>query len=57
MGLRLPEPVGTEPLTTQLARFPVFFGAFTLWSFTVVMLCAMVIYGLAVYGGKDDVDA
>ena len=53
MRLRLPEPFGTEPLTTQFARFPVFFGAFTLWSFTVVMLCAMMIYGLAVYGGND----
>ena len=30
MGLKLPEPFGTEPLTTQLARFPVFFGTFPL---------------------------
>jgi hypothetical protein len=36
-----------------LAQFPVFFGAYPLWSFTVVILCVMVIYGLAVYGGKD----
>ena len=36
-----------------LAQFPVFFGAYPLWSFTIFMLCAMVIYGLAVYGEKD----
>jgi hypothetical protein len=35
----------------------VFFGAFLLWSFTVVMVCAMMIYGLAVYGGRDYVQA
>ncbi len=36
-----------------IAQFPVFFGAYPLWSFTVVILCVMVIYGLAVYGGND----
>ena len=56
MKLKLPEPFGTEPLTTQLAQFPVFFGVFPLWSFTVVMLCAMVICSPAVCG-KDDVNA
>jgi hypothetical protein len=35
----------------------VFFGAYPLWSFTIVIVCAMVIYGLAVYGGKDDAEA
>ena len=37
-----------------LAQFPVFFGAYPLWSFTVVVLCALVIYGLAVYGSRND---
>jgi hypothetical protein len=40
-----------------LAQFPVFFGAYPLWSFTIVILCAMVIYGLAVYGGNNDAEA
>ena len=36
-----------------LAQFPVFFGPHPLWSLTVFILIAMVLYGLAVYGGKD----
>ena len=37
-----------------LAQFPVFFGPHPLWSLTVFIMLTMVIYGLAVYGGKDD---
>lgn len=41
-----------------LSQFPVFFGPQPLWSLTVVLLCAMVIYGLVVHGGPgEDVDA
>ncbi|MDH3705023.1 MAG: hypothetical protein OES57_03105 [Acidimicrobiia bacterium] len=40
-----------------LAQFPVFFGAYPIWSFTVVILCALVIYGLAAYGAKHDAEA
>ena len=36
-----------------IAQFPVFFGAGQLWSLTVVLLCSLVIYGLAAYGGRD----
>jgi hypothetical protein len=36
-----------------IAQFPVFFGPYPLWSMLMVILCALVIYGLAAYGGKD----
>lgn len=40
-----------------IAQFPVFFGSAPLWSLTVVLLCVLVIYGLATYGGRDYTDA
>ena len=36
-----------------IAQFPVFFGPHPLWALTIVILCALVIYGLAAYGGRD----
>lgn len=38
-----------------IVQFPVFFGANSLWSFMLVVMCVLVIYGLAVYGGREDV--
>jgi hypothetical protein len=35
-----------------IAHLPVFFGPHPLFSFIVVLLCVLVIYGLAVYGGR-----
>ncbi|MEL7209474.1 MAG: hypothetical protein AAGK32_14760 [Actinomycetota bacterium] len=37
-----------------VAQFPLAFGPNPLWSLTMVLLCAMVIYGLAVHGGPVD---
>ena len=35
-----------------LAQFPVFFGPYPVWSFLMVTLSVLVIYGLGAYGGR-----
>ena len=40
-------------LLAALAQLPVFFGRQPLYSFLVVLLSVLVIYGLAQYGGRE----